>query len=100
MPMTIEEKANQIVEDIRQEKGINPVHIFKNMAKKDYISIHGPEHHILDGACIRSPARAFGCPVPCAASGESAAPSHPSGPPSRSLTEQVLYRTTDPGVSI
>ncbi len=52
MPMTIEEKANQIVEDIRQEKGINPVHIFKNMAKKDYISIHGPEHHILDGACI------------------------------------------------
>ena len=47
MPMTIEEKANQIVEDIRQEKGINPVHIFKNMAKKDYISIHGPEHHIL-----------------------------------------------------
>ena len=52
MPMTIEEKANQIVEDIRQEKGTNPVHIFKNMAKKDYISIHGPEHHILDGACI------------------------------------------------
>lgn len=43
MPMTIEEKANQIVEDIRQEKGINPVRIFKNMAKKDYISIHGPD---------------------------------------------------------
>ena len=47
MPMTIEEKVNQIIEDIRQEKGINPVHIFKNMAKKDYISIHGPEHHVM-----------------------------------------------------
>ena len=22
------------------------------MARKEYISIHGPEHHILDGACI------------------------------------------------
>ena len=24
----------------------------ENMAQKEYISIHGPEHHILDGACI------------------------------------------------
>ena len=50
--MTIEEKTKRIVEDIQQEKGCNPVHIFKNMAQKEYISIHGPEHHILDGACI------------------------------------------------
>ena len=50
--MTIEEKANRIIEDIRNEVGVNPVMMFKSMAKKDYISIHGPEHHILDGACI------------------------------------------------
>ncbi len=50
--MTIEEKANRIIEDIRKEKGINPINMFKIMAKKDYISIHGPEHHILDGACL------------------------------------------------
>ena len=50
--MTIEEKARLIIRDIRQEKGTNPVRIFKNIAKKDYISIHGPEHHVLDGACI------------------------------------------------
>ena len=50
--MTIEEKANRIIEDIRKEKGINPINMFKTMAKKDYISIHGPEHHILDGACL------------------------------------------------
>ena len=50
--MTVEEKAKRIIEDIKLEEGCNPVRIFKNMAKKEYISIHGPEHHILDGACI------------------------------------------------
>ena len=50
--MTIEEKAKRIIEEIQQEKGRSPVRIFKNMARKDYISIHGPEHHILDGACV------------------------------------------------
>ena len=50
--MTTEEKARRIAKDIMDKKGINPIHIFKEMAAKDYISIHGPEHHILDGACI------------------------------------------------
>ncbi len=50
--MTVEEKARQIIKDIKEEKGCNPVEIFDRMAAKDYISIHGPEHHILDGACI------------------------------------------------
>ena len=50
--MTVEEKAIKIIEDIKQEPGFNPVLIFKNMARKDYISIHGPEHHILDGASL------------------------------------------------
>ena len=50
--MTVEEKAKRIIEDVKLEEGCNPVRIFKNMAKKEYISIHGPEHHILDGACI------------------------------------------------
>ena len=50
--MNLEEKAIQIIKDIQCEKSISPVKIFKSMAKKEYISIHGPEHHILDGACI------------------------------------------------
>ena len=50
--MNTEEKAIKIIEDIKQEHSCNPVHIFKNMAQKDYISIHGPEHHILDGASL------------------------------------------------
>ena len=51
--MTIEEKANRIIEDVRSEKGTNPVRMFKNLAQKEYINIHGPEHHVLDGACLR-----------------------------------------------
>lgn len=50
--MTIAEKADLIIQDIIKETSTNPVQIFKKLAKKDYISIHGPEHHILDGACI------------------------------------------------
>ena len=50
--MTIEEKGKLIIQDIKKETGTNPVSIFKNIASKDYISIHGPEHHVLDGASI------------------------------------------------
>lgn len=50
--MTIEEKAERIIQDIVLEKGNNPVKIFKSIASKEYVSIHGPEHHILDGASL------------------------------------------------
>ena len=48
----VEDKARLIINDIKNEAGTSPVAIFKRMAKKDYVSIHGPEHHILDGACL------------------------------------------------
>ena len=50
--MTTKEKAKYIVRDILEEKSTDPGRIFRSMAGKDYISIHGPEHHVLDGACI------------------------------------------------
>ena len=50
--MTTKEKAKYIVRDIREEKSTDLGRIFRSMAGKDYISIHGPEHHVLDGACI------------------------------------------------
>ena len=50
--MTLEEKGEKIIQDIEKETGVSPVRIFKNMAKKDYISMHGPEHHVLDGASL------------------------------------------------
>lgn len=50
--MTLNEKSELILRDIKKETGTNPVKIFKNIAKNDYVNIHGPEHHILDGASI------------------------------------------------
>ena len=50
--MTIQEKAELILKDIKQEEGTNPIRIFQKIAKKEYVSIHGPEHHVLDGACL------------------------------------------------
>lgn len=50
--MTLNETAKLIIQDIKKETGTNPVTIFRNIANKDYINIHGPEHHILDGASI------------------------------------------------
>ncbi len=50
--MTISEKAELILRDIKNETGVNPIRIFKNIAANEYVSMHGPEHHILDGAAI------------------------------------------------
>jgi hypothetical protein len=50
--LSTEEKADLIIQDIRKETDTNPVRIFRNIAAKEYVSIHGPEHHVLDGACI------------------------------------------------
>lgn len=50
--MTVQEKAERIIRDIKLEKGNDPTQIFKHIAAKEYISIHGPEHHVLDGACL------------------------------------------------
>lgn len=50
--MDLVEIADKIIYDLKKEKGINPVVIFKNIATNNYIRIHGPEHHILDGASL------------------------------------------------
>ena len=50
--MTIAEKAELILRDIKLETSCVPVEIFEHIISKGYMNIHGPEHHILDGACI------------------------------------------------
>lgn len=30
----------------------NPIQLIKSLMKEEYIHMHGPEHHILDGACF------------------------------------------------
>lgn len=50
--MTVAEKAIAIIEEIRQETSTDVTEIFNHMAVKPYVAMHGPEHHILDGACL------------------------------------------------
>lgn len=46
--MTVEEKANLIIKDIKSQTGTDPCVMFRNMVKNEYINMHGPEHHILE----------------------------------------------------
>ncbi len=48
----MEQRARKIIEACLKEKSHNPVEIFNNIAQMDYVRIHGPEHHILDGAAL------------------------------------------------
>lgn len=50
MNLTIEEKYKLINNEIVKLKSKNPIEIVKNIMNKDFINIHGPEHHYLDGA--------------------------------------------------
>ncbi len=52
MEYTMEERGEKIINFCMKEIGKNPVKIFEKIAKEDFIRIHGPEHHILDGAAI------------------------------------------------
>ena len=48
----MEERAVKIIKSCLKEKSKNPTEIFYNIANKKFIKIHGPEHHILDGAAF------------------------------------------------
>lgn len=50
---TLTEKYNLIKKDIIECKSqTNPVEIALKIMRKDYLSVHGPEHHYLDGAAF------------------------------------------------
>ena len=48
----MEERARKIIQACLEEHSCNPVEIFSNLARKDFVRMHGPEHHILDGAAL------------------------------------------------
>jgi len=48
----MEDRAKKILEACLREKSKNPIDIFFNIAHKDFVRIHGPEHHVLDGAAL------------------------------------------------
>lgn len=52
MAYTLEEKYILIKKSVVQEKSKNPIIIVKNIMNLDFINIHGPEHHYLDGAAF------------------------------------------------
>lgn len=52
MEYTLEEKYKLIEEDIIKQTSKNPILIVKEIMHKDYINMHGPEHHFLDGAAF------------------------------------------------
>jgi len=48
----MESKVKKIIEMCLLEKSKNPVTIFNHIANQAFVSIHGPEHHVLDGAAL------------------------------------------------
>ncbi len=52
MEYSMEERCNDIINACLQEQGNNPIEMFKRIASQEFVRIHGPEHHILDGAVV------------------------------------------------
>ena len=52
MEYTMNERIGLIAKQCLDSKETNPVKLFYKIASKDFVRIHGPEHHFLDGACI------------------------------------------------
>ena len=52
MDCTMEERCRRIIDFCLQEKSCDPIEIFGHAARQDFVRMHGPEHHVLDGACL------------------------------------------------
>lgn len=50
MTFVLEDKYKMIKEEILKLAETDPIKIVVSMMHKDYVSIHGQEHHFLDGA--------------------------------------------------
>ena len=48
----MEDRPKKIIEACLNEKSKSPVEIFCRIAQKEFVRIHGPEHHVLDGAAL------------------------------------------------
>ena len=56
----LEQRTQAIIEACAKEKETNPLAIFRHVAGQDFVRIHGPEHHVLDGACLLTALRNAG----------------------------------------
>lgn len=48
----LEQRTQAIIEACVKEKETNPLAVFRHVAGQVFVRIHGPEHHVLDGACL------------------------------------------------
>ena len=52
MEYTPEQRAALIISECEKCNSADPYEIFSLLAGSDFVRMHGPEHHVLDGACI------------------------------------------------
>ena len=52
MELTLDDRYAMIVEALKKETGRDPIAIVRSLMHADFINIHGPEHHFLDGAAF------------------------------------------------
>lgn len=52
MTLTLDEKYKLIRENLLKSKSKGPIVIVKEIMHMDFINIHGPEHHFLDGGAF------------------------------------------------
>ena len=52
MEYTMEERAARIRDACLAESSRDPLAVFRRLAEQDFVRMHGPEHHVLDGACL------------------------------------------------
>jgi protein-tyrosine-phosphatase len=48
----MEQKGKKIIELCLKQNSKSPTEIFNHIAQMDFIRMHGPEHHVLDGAAL------------------------------------------------
>ena len=49
---SLEQRSELIIAECMKTSSIDIYEIFHTIAQKDFVRIHGPEHHVLDGACV------------------------------------------------
>ena len=52
MEYSMEDRARKIIDFCIKEDACDPVVIFEHASQQDFVRMHGPEHHVLDGACL------------------------------------------------
>lgn len=52
MEYSFDERCRDIVTACLKETSKNPIEIFRRIADQEFIRIHGPEHHVVDGAAL------------------------------------------------